>query len=186
MLPDRAHLALASLLTIDEEEPVILIAYDGSPDARAAVERAAQLFPGEPVTVLTLWQPFAEVVAHTTIGFGFIPSLPDSDEIDRAGQQEAENMAAEGVKLATELGMTAHARSASEDSTTAQAILAEADRVGADAIVMGSRGLTGIKSLLLGSVSHEVLQHADRAVLVVPSPQVAACRAREIREEAAR
>ena len=153
---------------------------------KAAVEHAARLFPGQPATALTLWQPFAEVVAHTTIGFGFIPSLPDSAEIDRAGEEEAEKTAAEGVKLATELGMTASARSASEDSTTAQAILTGADRVGAEAVVMGSRGLTGTKSLLCGSVSHEVLQHADRAVLVVPSPQVAASRAREVREEAAR
>ena len=33
---------------------------------------------------------------------------------------------------------------------------------------MGSRGLTGIKSLLLGSVSRGVLTHADRPVMVVP------------------
>jgi nucleotide-binding universal stress UspA family protein len=32
----------------------------------------------------------------------------------------------------------------------------------ANAIVVGSRGLTGIKSLLLGSVSHGLVQHADR------------------------
>jgi nucleotide-binding universal stress UspA family protein len=44
---------------------------------------------------------------------------------------------------------------------------------------MGSRGLTGVKSLLLGSVSHAVIQHADRTVIVVPSPEVAAARARE-------
>ena len=49
---------------------------------------------------------------------------------------------------------------------------------------MGSRGLTGVKSLLLGSVSHEVIQHADRTVVVVPSPDVAASRAREIHEQA--
>lgn len=67
----------------------------------------------------------------------------------------------------------------------ARTVLAEADRAGADAIVMGSRGLTGLKSLLLGSVSHEVLQHADRTVVVVPSPQVAQSRAREVKEAAA-
>ena len=39
--------------------------------------------------------------------------------------------------------------------------------------MLGSRGLTGIKSLLLGSVSHAVLQHADRPVLVIPSSEVA-------------
>ena len=47
------------------------------------------------------------------------------------------------------------------------------------AILMGSRGLTGVKSMLLGSVSRAVIQHADRMVIVVPSPEVAAARARE-------
>jgi hypothetical protein len=38
---------------------------------------------------------------------------------------------------------------------------------------MGTRGLTGLKSVLLGSVSHAVAQHADRPVLIVPSADVA-------------
>lgn len=165
---------------------MILLAYDGSPDARAAIEHAAQLFPDQPATVLTLWQPFSEVAMHTTIGFGLVPSLPASDDIDEASQKAAEQTASEGAELARTHGMTAEPRISTERGTTARGILAEADRIGADAIVMGSRGLTGVKSLLLGSVSHEVIQHADRTVVVVPSPQVAKSRAREVREEAAR
>lgn len=57
------------------------------------------------------------------------------------------------------------------------AILAAADDLKADAILMGTRGLTRFKSVLLGSVSNAVLQHADRAVIVVPSPKIAAERA---------
>lgn len=49
--------------------------------------------------------------------------------------------------------------------------------------MLGSRGLTGVKSLLLGSVSHAVLQHADRPVMVVPSPEVTEARAQHRRRE---
>jgi hypothetical protein len=57
-------------------------------------------------------------------------------------------------------------------TTIADTIPAEADGVGARAIVVGTRGLTGIKSLLLGSVSHALLQHADLPVIVVPYPRL--------------
>ena len=164
---------------------MILIAFDGSPDARAAVEQAAKLFPDQSATVLSVWQPFLEVMTRTSIGFGMVPSIPDPDEVDAASQKAAEQTAADGVELAAEHGMKAEARTSSYTSTIGRGILIEADRFGADAVVMGSRGLGGVKSLLLGSVSHEVLQRADRTVVVVPSPQVAESRAREVREESA-
>jgi nucleotide-binding universal stress UspA family protein len=164
---------------------MILLCYDGSEDARAALERAAELFPGASVTILTIWQPFAEVVARSTVGFGMVPSIPDSDELDDASSKSANKTAAEGVELAKQLGLQPEPLTFAQASTTARAILAEADKLGARAIVMGSRGLTGVKSLLLGSVSHEVIQHADRTVVVVPSPRVAESRSREIHEEAA-
>jgi nucleotide-binding universal stress UspA family protein len=164
---------------------MILICYDGSADARAAVEQAARLFPGQRAIVLTLWEPFTEVVARTTTGFGLVPSIPDPEQIDDASRAHAEETAAEGAKLAGSLGLSAEAHQLSQTTTTARAILAEAANLGADAIVMGSRGLTGVKSLLLGSVSHEVIQHADRTVVVVPSAEVAESRAHEGRRERA-
>lgn len=164
---------------------MVLLCYDGSADSRAAIEGAAELFADQPVTVLTVWQPFVEVVARTTVGFGMVPSIPDSDDIDDASAKSAEQTAGEGVELAQKLGLSAKPVTSVQTSTTARAILAEADKLGASAIVMGSRGLTGVKSLLLGSVSHEVIQHADRTVVVVPSPDVAASRAREVHAEAA-
>jgi nucleotide-binding universal stress UspA family protein len=160
---------------------MILICYDGSPDSRAAVEQAAKLFGNQPATVLTVWQPFVEVMARATFGFGMAPGFPDPDKVDEASQKAAHQTATEGAALATGLGMTARPRTASRVTTIAQAILVEADALAATAIVIGSRGLTGIKSLLLGSVSHELIQHADRTVVVVPSPEVAASRGRAVR-----
>jgi nucleotide-binding universal stress UspA family protein len=47
-----------------------------------------------------------------------------------------------------------------------QAILDAADEHEADLVVMGSRGVSDLRGLLLGSVTHKVLQLSDRAVLV--------------------
>ena len=163
---------------------MILLCYDGSADARAALEGAAELFSGQQATVLTVWQPFVEIAARSTVGFGMVPQIPDSDEIDAASAKTAERTAQEGVEVVGKLGLEATPRAVAQVTTTGRAILGEAEKLGANAIVMGSRGLTGVKSMLLGSVSHEVIQHADRTVVVVPSAHVAATRSREVREEA--
>ena len=64
------------------------------------------------------------------------------------------------------------AESAAVEATGAvwTTILEIADRHDAATIVMGSRGLTGMRSLLLGSVSSAVVHHAARPALVVPRP----------------
>lgn len=155
---------------------MILICYDGSPDSKAAIEHAGELLKGERATVLTVWEPFTEIVARMPWGPGMSPTIVDSEKIDEASHKDAERRAREGTDLARTLGLDARPRLRSQETTIWSAILAEAEREGASAIVMGTRGLTGLKSLLLGSVSHAVLQHADRTVIVVPSPEVAAAR----------
>ena len=158
---------------------MILICYDGSADAQAAIEHAGELFKDDPATVLTVWEPFVEVIARTPSGFGMAPGVVNFEEIDDASRQAAESCADEGAELARKAGINAQPRSSSQVTTTANAILSEADAVGASAIVLGTRGLTGIRSRLAGSVSHAVVQHADCSVMVVPSPEVAAARTRE-------
>jgi nucleotide-binding universal stress UspA family protein len=158
---------------------MILICYDGSPDSKAAIEHGAELLQGQPATVLTVWQPFVEVISHMPSGFGLTTGMVDAEEIDEVTRQNAEKSSLEGAELARNAGMDAQAHVSSQETTTADAILKEADVVGATAILMGSRGLTGVKSLLLGSVSHAVIQHADRTVIVVPSADVATARSRQ-------
>ncbi|MEW6047912.1 MAG: universal stress protein, partial [Bacillota bacterium] len=64
---------------------------------------------------------------------------------------------AKGVRLETRL----------EVGHPADRILAFAGQSGADLIVMGRRGLSGVSRWVLGSVSDRVLQHAPCPVLVV-------------------
>jgi nucleotide-binding universal stress UspA family protein len=158
---------------------LVLIAYDGSADAKAAISEAAKLFPGETVTVLTGWHRFIDTMARMGGGVGVIV---DYDEVDKATESSAQEQAAEGAKLAADAGLQASAHAAVVETTLAETILSEAAAAGAQAVVCGSRGYTGVKSLMLGSVSTHVLQHADVPVIVVPSPEVAAARAAHRRE----
>lgn len=155
---------------------MILLCYDGSDDAQAAAERTAKLFPGAPVTVLTIWEPYIEVITQNGFGLAFAPPVNDVEEIDRVVEEEARSTAEEGAQRLREAGLDAHARVEPRGRSVAATALEVARELGADAIVMGTRGRGGLKSLLLGSVSHAVVQDADRAVVVVPSAQVAQAR----------
>jgi nucleotide-binding universal stress UspA family protein len=157
------------------EDSVILICYDGSADAQSAVDRAAELLPGAEATVLSVWEGFAEVLARSGGGFGI--AAMDFEQIDADSAQAAGTRAQEGVDRARTGGLNARPRVIERVATIWETILGQADEISASAIVLGSRGLTGIKSVWLGSVSHAVLQHADRTVIIVPSPEVAAQRA---------
>ena len=152
---------------------MILICYDGSEDARAAIDRAAQLLRGHPATVLTVWEQFIDLMTRSG-GLGMTAAPPDVGDLDDRTEQAAVERAEHGAETARAAGLDAQARSRARVTSIAEAILSEADATDAELIVVGSRGLTGVKSALLGSVSHALLQHADRPVLVVPSPKIAA------------
>lgn len=157
---------------------MILICYDGSPDARAAIEHAGGLFGGQPAIVLTVWETFVDSMARSGAGMALGAGLElDTQRIDAESEGAARERAEQGAQLARRAGLDPQPRTASRSGTIARTILDEAAHANAGAIVIGSRGLTGVKSLLLGSVSHAVLQSADRPVLVVPSPEAASDRA---------
>ena len=160
---------------------MILICYDGSDDARAAIERAGALFTSNAATVLTIWEPFSRLIARTPAAAGAI-GITDFERIDDAGREAAQQTADQGAELARTAGLDATGAVRPQWGTVAEAILEQADESDAEAIMLGSRGLGGLQSLLLGSVSRAVLQSADRTVVVVPSPAVAQERNRKRHE----
>jgi nucleotide-binding universal stress UspA family protein len=154
---------------------LILICYDGSVDAKAAIREAASLLD-EPATVLTVWHPTSPVASGSAGGHAPVDGLSEIDESDRALLHLATRCAAQGAELARKAGIDAEPTTLAQRATVAQTILEEAERLGASAIVLGSRGRGRLKSLVLGSVSARVVEHADRPVIVVPSPAVAKAR----------
>lgn len=135
---------------------------------------------GQTVIVLSIWEPFMTMISRTPGGLGPIRDMSDIKGIEETLRQTAERHAREG-QLARTAGLDASARVAPRGDSIAEAILATAQETGAEAIVLGSRGLTALKSMMLGSVSHAIVQHADRPVLVVPSTAVAERRQRHTR-----
>ena len=151
---------------------MILIAYDGSDDAKSAIEHAGALMSGQPAIVVTVWEPYIQVITRHPAP-GALLAGENMAEIDDVTREAADDRAEEGAALACAHGLSASSRAVAREDSTAETLLAEADRANASAIVIGSRGLGGLSSLLLGSVSHAVLQRADRPVVIVPSAKVA-------------
>lgn len=154
---------------------MILICYDGSVDAQAAIDRAGELLSGRPATVLTVWEGLGEVLARA--GSGLAVSALDMESVDTTSERKASERAQEGVERARLAGLAGEPSVRRRTGTIWETILEAADELDADLIVLGTRGLTGLRSLLLGSVSSAVLQHTDRPVIVIPSPEVASKRA---------
>ena len=123
----------------------VLVGYDASAGSRAALASAASLFPDRDLIVARAGQD----------GAGDL----DPDELARSGATRATTLGLEG-------GRDPSAR------TVADALAGCAAAKGAGVIVVGSRGESAFREILLGSVAMAVLHHAHRPVLVVPSAGV--------------
>jgi nucleotide-binding universal stress UspA family protein len=91
----------------------------------------------------------------------------DYGALDREAARAGRRTADECVIIARAAGVKADAVAIRAAGPVWKAIVDVADRNAAAAIVMGSRGLSGMRSILLGSVSSAVVHHADRPTLVI-------------------
>jgi nucleotide-binding universal stress UspA family protein len=150
----------------DRNARPVLICYDGSEDAKHAIQQAGGLLAARPALVITVWQ---ETAALDSFAWdGETSGMANFVELDRAGAEDAGRIADEGVRRAYEGGLEAERVAIKATGPIWNTIVETADRHDAAAIVMGSRGLTGVRSILLGSVSNAVVHHADRPTVVVP------------------
>jgi nucleotide-binding universal stress UspA family protein len=147
--------------------PHLLLCYDGSDEAAHAIDAAAAFVPpGSPATVLYVREP---ALAGTPGGIVPVAVPPEVEERDAA---RARQVAADGAAHAQRMGLVAGPRVEVADGPAWQTIVEVADRE-ADLVVMGTRGLSGLREVLSGSVSHHVAQHVRRPVLIVPSTAAA-------------
>lgn len=155
------------MLDMEATKP-ILIAYDGSDGAKAAIEVAGRLFPGHRAVVLSVGHSLSAAFPSSLLAVSGGQAGTMYEHLEGEAEQQAATVAAEGVAAAEEAGLRATGRSVLCLGQTWPVITEVADEIGAAAIIVGSRGLSPIRSALLGSVANGVLHHTDRPVLVAP------------------
>jgi nucleotide-binding universal stress UspA family protein len=143
----------------------ILIGYDGSANADYAIDVAAQLFGGGVAEVLHAWEPVSSAGIRSSV---YAIAYDDSGDMLAREQALAEEVADRGVARATAAGFTATGGARSGSGPLWQTVVERAEELHPRLIVLGTRGLTGIRSALSGSVSHMVASHADVPVLTIP------------------
>jgi nucleotide-binding universal stress UspA family protein len=148
---------------------LMLIAYDGTENAKRAVEYAGRFLSAERAVVVTAWEPMVRQAARMSGLSGVMQPewMPDENTEDIA-LTDAKTVNVEGLDLARSVGLNAEGRTAECLTTIWTTIVETADELNADIIVTGTRGTTGLKSLLHSSVADHVLRHSHRPVLIVP------------------
>ncbi|MCQ4343917.1 MAG: universal stress protein [Sulfolobales archaeon] len=137
----------------------IVVAYDGSDHAIKALNTAIEL-----AKAFNSKLDVVEVVdTAALLGMGFAP-IP-SDVIAQI-YNKAQNDVEQAKKKAQEAGVK-DVTSQVLEGDPATSIIEYASKNGADLIVIGSRGLSTFKRLILGSVSSKVVQESRVPVLVV-------------------
>ncbi len=144
-----------------DDRPV-LICYDDSTASRRAIDVAAKVLGPRRAIVLDVgpYLTQSESVAITS-------SVVPGQAFEEANSADALARARVGAEHARAVGFDADP-SAELGAPTWEAIVDRADEIDAAVIVMGTRGLSGAKELVEGSVSHQVAQHSGRPVLIVP------------------
>ena len=137
----------------------ILVPMDFSEDSEAALSTAVGLAKSFGSTIHLLHAFEYPTYIGTPWGYSFPPGAFDEARV-RASEllaQCQQKVEADGVKATTE----------AEEGRPSEVIVAVAKRVSADLIVMGTRGLTGVKHVILGSVAERTLRHAPCPVMTV-------------------
>jgi nucleotide-binding universal stress UspA family protein len=138
----------------------IVVGTDGSEPADEAVRQATDMASREGARLhLVTAYPDPQILRERTTGTGGgAHTIVDLREVaESVVQRAARDALSKGVEVET------HVR----EGQPAEVIIDVANQEQADLIVVGSRGLTGIKRYLLGSVSSKVSEHAPCSVMIV-------------------
>lgn len=130
----------------------ILVCVDGSKGSEQAARKAAEIAKafGSTISLMTVWEP------PNVAGRGPVPKIVPDLALERV-EGAKRILDKEGIEyqMVTVIGHPA------------KSIIDESEN-GYDLVVMGSRGLGGVESFLLGSVTSRVAHHLKTGLMIVP------------------
>ena len=144
----------------------VLLATDGSEFSEKAVQKLCSLFDesvNTQIRIISAVESRPYVVAPYGLSVAFYEEVKSSAQAlaDQAVQRASDGIRTRFPDIATEL------TAATVDGSPAAVIVEEAERWGADLIIVGSHGYGFWQRALIGSVSDSVTRHAPCSVLVV-------------------
>jgi nucleotide-binding universal stress UspA family protein len=153
----------------------LLIGFDGSDGAVAAVRAAAPLLAARRALVVTVWEPALNdpLTWSSDLPGGTMIDPDTADVLDDQEKTRAQRIADAGVALLTELGFEAEPVIVADSGNVAETLVELAKQRSASGILIGSRGHGAFKRLFLGSTGEGLLRHARCPLIVVPAPQSA-------------
>jgi nucleotide-binding universal stress UspA family protein len=141
----------------------IVVASDFSTNAERALAVAidlARLHQGQ-LQIVHAYAPGIYLLPPPFDIVSLAPSAPRFEHMAELMDVCAQQVRAQGLPVTTETVAGA----------PEEAVVAHATQVGADLLVIGSRGLGAIAHALLGSVAEKIVRHSTCPVLVVPGPR---------------
>jgi nucleotide-binding universal stress UspA family protein len=151
----------------------VIVCYDGSTAAIEALEYTAAVLPSADAIVVAVWRDVTEELASS----GTAPPAGDPVEANTVARRAAKEAAREGAERAQAAGFRAEGLAVQAEGALWRAIEEIAEERDALFIACGT-SRSGIKTVLPGDLANALVQHASRAVFVVPTRKAAAERRR--------
>ncbi len=149
----------------------ILVCTDGSDNSKKALEEAAVIAEGckvNEVALIHVYEPKLDPKAPSWGSRDYALTEKDNEYICKLLEEEKEDrkrILEDAVKFMKDRNV--NARAILEEGHPAHTIVNLASQEGFDMIIMGSRGLGGLKKAFLGSISSAVIQEAENCTVAV-------------------
>ncbi len=143
----------------------IVACIDFSENSRKAAEKALHIGKrdGAPVEFLNIYQPLGGMFPVADYTTGAIPVIADSEMIEHFEQKLNEFI----EPIVAEFPGVAHTQVVGSCTSVARGITDHVNECGADLLVLGTRGRTGLKVLLLGTTAEKAIHNCTCSTLAV-------------------